>query len=263
RTLGRRGRALARHAGARRRRRRLPRARRGTPARAAAADGDRTRRQRARARVPSAASRDDDGVLRAARNLAFARFRRTAATPRLSRLREAACRAAGTSGEPEPHLVIGGAAAGPPAAPGALCDDGAGEHVSADAVPAVWVVGPGGGGEAGAGDGRERGAEALAREAGPGFAPVGDYRVHRSDWERSPVPAGKARHRARYRYAPMQALDPSWNKLRSWNAVTEATNPGERRKVVGYHHVRGVGGSTLHLQGDAHRLHPESMRMRS
>lgn len=134
------------------------------------------------------------------------------------------------SGEPEHDVVIVGAGAGGAAAAWALC---------------------------------EKGAKVLVLEAGPEFDPFADYRLHRSDWERSPFPAGKARHRARYRYAPMQALDPSWNELRSWNAVTGATNPGERRKVVGYHHVRGVGGSTLHFQGDAHRLHPESMRMRS
>lgn len=30
-----------------------------------------------------------------------------------------------------------------------------------------------------------------------------------------------------------------------------------------YHHVRGVGGSTLRFAGEAHRLHPDAMRMRS
>jgi len=61
----------------------------------------------------------------------------------------------------------------------------------------------------------------------------------------------------------MQVLDPAWNDLRSWNSVVGRLNPGDRRKAYAYHHVRGVGGSTLHFQGDAHRLHPESMRMRT
>jgi len=127
----------------------------------------------------------------------------------------------------------------------------------------VVIVGAGAGGGAAAWALCAQGAKVLLLEAGPVFDPIADYRLHRSDWERSAFPAGKARHQGRYVYAPMQVLDPAWNDLRSWNAVIGATNPGERRKADRYHHVRGVGGSTLHFQGDAHRLHPDSMRMRT
>jgi len=127
----------------------------------------------------------------------------------------------------------------------------------------VVIVGAGAGGAAAAWALCEKGAKVLVLEAGPVFEPVVDYRLHRNDWERSAFPAGKARHRGRYRYAPMQLLDDAWNDLRSWNAVAGPTNAGERRKVHGYHHVRGVGGATLHFQGDAHRLNPEAMRMRT
>lgn len=127
----------------------------------------------------------------------------------------------------------------------------------------VVIVGAGAGGAAAAWALCGKGAKVLLLEAGPAFDPVADYRLHRSDWERSSFPAGKARHRSRYRYAPLQALDPRWSDLRSWNAVAGTMNSGDRRKAHGYDHVRGVGGSTLHFQGDAHRLHPEAMRMRT
>jgi choline dehydrogenase-like flavoprotein len=38
---------------------------------------------------------------------------------------------------------------------------------------------------------------------------------------------------------------------------------GDRRRAHGYHHVRGVGGTTLHFNGEAHRLHPRAMKMHS
>jgi choline dehydrogenase-like flavoprotein len=59
----------------------------------------------------------------------------------------------------------------------------------------------------------------------------------------------------------MQALDPRFDHLRSWNRIHGRHVLGTRRTAWRYHHVRGVGGSTLHFQGDAHRLHPEAMRM--
>ena len=63
----------------------------------------------------------------------------------------------------------------------------------------------------------------------------------------------------------MQTIDDSWRDLRSWNAITGPLNPGTTRLPagIGYHHVRGVGGSTLHYTGEAHRLHPEAMRMQA
>ncbi len=135
--------------------------------------------------------------------------------------------------------------------------------MSSDAEYDVVIVGSGAGGGAAAWALCERGAKVLVLEAGPAFDPAVDYRLHRSDWERSMFPSGKARHKGRYRYAPMQVLDPVWNDLRSWNSVVGRLNTGDRRRAHAYHHVRGVGGSTVHFQGDAHRLHPESMRMRT
>lgn len=124
------------------------------------------------------------------------------------------------------------------------------------------IVGAGAGGAAAAWALCAKGAHVLVLEAGPAYDPFADYRLHRADWEQ-PFPASKARHQGRYSYGPLQALDPAWRDLRSWNRVGGPMNATDRRKVHGYHHVRGVGGSTLHFQGDAHRLHPDAMRMRT
>ena len=61
----------------------------------------------------------------------------------------------------------------------------------------------------------------------------------------------------------MQPLEARWDGLLSWNAVLGRLNRSERRGVQGYQHVQGVGGSTLHFTGEAHRLHADSMRMDS
>ena len=42
-----------------------------------------------------------------------------------------------------------------------------------------------------------------------------------------------------------------------------AANETDRRIGWAYHHVRGVGGSTLHYLGEAHRLHPAAMSLRA
>ena len=64
-------------------------------------------------------------------------------------------------------------------------------------------------------------------------------------------------------FAPLQQLDGRWDDLHSWNRVIGRTNTTGQRMQDGYHHVRGVGGSTLHFTGEAHRLHPQAMRMYS
>ena len=35
------------------------------------------------------------------------------------------------------------------------------------------------------------------------------------------------------------------------------------RWMENYHHVRGIGGTTLHFTGESHRLHPDAMKMKS
>ena len=126
------------------------------------------------------------------------------------------------------------------------------------------IVGCGAGGAAAAWRLTEHGLRVLVLEAGPRFDPARDYRLHRPDWELGSFPH-KAGSTGRFSFAELQALDPQFDTLRSWNRVAGRTNTTARRAVsgMGYHHVRGVGGSTLQFTGEAHRLHPAAMRMKS
>ena len=126
------------------------------------------------------------------------------------------------------------------------------------------VVGAGAGGAAAAWRMTQRGWRVLLLDAGPSFDPVTDYGLDRPDWEKE-----RFRHKpgseGEVSFAPMQLLDPALADLRSWSAAQGPSNREGRRAVSGpgYHHVRGIGGSTLHFVGEAHRMNPNSMRMRS
>ena len=126
------------------------------------------------------------------------------------------------------------------------------------------VVGAGAGGAAAAWRMTQRGWRVLLLDAGPAFDPDTDYGLERNDWEKD-----RFRHKpgslGDTAFAPMQLLDPALDDLRSWSLGQGPTNRDTRRAVSGpgYHHVRGIGGSTLHFVGEAHRMHPASMAMKS
>ncbi len=124
------------------------------------------------------------------------------------------------------------------------------------------VIGSGAGGGACAWGLARRGVRTLILEAGPAYDPAADYRLHLPDWERTRFPA-KVPVEGRQTFAPLQTLDARWNDLRSWNHLTGRHNPTMRRMAWGYHHVVGLGGTTLRFTGDAHRLNPAAMKMKS
>ncbi len=126
----------------------------------------------------------------------------------------------------------------------------------------VVVVGSGAGGGTCAWKLAANGVRVLLLEAGPAYDPYQDYRLHRNDWEAVRFPTKMPATR-RYTFAPMQELESRWSHLRSWTHVTGQLVKGKTRKPGTYHHVLGLGGSTLHFQGEAHRLHPDAMRMQS
>jgi choline dehydrogenase-like flavoprotein len=132
----------------------------------------------------------------------------------------------------------------------------------ADREHDVVIVGAGAGGGSVALGLARAGARVLLLEAGPRFEPARDFRLDLPTWELQRFP-NKAGSRGTYSYAPLQMLDPQQTQLRSYNAITGRMVPGDQRHVYGYHHVRGVGGSTLHFTGEAHRLNPRAMRLRS
>jgi choline dehydrogenase-like flavoprotein len=131
-----------------------------------------------------------------------------------------------------------------------------------DPVHDAIVIGSGAGGGASAWALAERGLDVLLLEAGPAYTPETDYRLHRPDWERSRFPS-KFETTGRQTVAPLQTLAPRWRALRSWSALRGPLVAGERRQFWAYHHEIGLGGTTLHFTGEAHRLHPAAMRMAS
>jgi choline dehydrogenase-like flavoprotein len=124
----------------------------------------------------------------------------------------------------------------------------------------VVVIGSGAGGGAAAYGLARRGVTVLLLEAGPAYDPAIDYRLARSDWERTAFPS-KVPTAGRQTIAPLQTLDASRKHLRSWNHLLGPANRGSTRANWGYQHVIGLGGSTLQYTGEAHRLHPAAMKM--
>lgn len=126
------------------------------------------------------------------------------------------------------------------------------------------VVGAGAGGAAAAWRMTQRGWRVLLIDAGPAYDPETDYGLDKENWEKE---------RFRYKsgslgetsFAPLQVLDPALADLRSWSLGQGSANRESRRAVSGpgYHHVRGIGGSTLHFVGESHRMNPAAMAMRS
>lgn len=126
----------------------------------------------------------------------------------------------------------------------------------------VVVVGSGAGGAAAAWALARRDVDVLLLEAGPAYDPFSDYLLDRPHWESQHFPH-KVPTKDRQTAAPLQRLEDRWDDLRSWNKVFGRYNRGDRRIDWGYSHVVGLGGSTLHFTGEAHRMHPQAMRMHS
>ena len=130
----------------------------------------------------------------------------------------------------------------------------------------VVVVGAGAGGLAAAWRLTAAGARVVLLEAGRAYRPERDYPQSSGDFELREFPYDASRDsdgRPRVDFGPAQALEREWDAYRSWNAGQGRFVLGDERVHQVYSHVQGVGGSTLHFQGEAHRFHPDSLRMRS
>ncbi len=126
----------------------------------------------------------------------------------------------------------------------------------------VVIIGSGAGGGASAWALSQAGFSVLVLEAGPVYQASQDFKLHTSDWEQRLFPYKQDQDKS-YRFGEMQHLDPKWRRLRSWSHRFGYINSGKQRIGWRYEHVKGVGGSTLAFTGEAHRMNPGSMKLRS
>lgn len=133
--------------------------------------------------------------------------------------------------------------------------------MNADDYDAI-IIGSGAGGGACLWALTRQNIRVLLLEAGPEYDYQTDYRLHRADWETDEFPA-KVPVSGRQTYADFQTLEDKWDGLRSWSEQRGRFHSSTRRQPHAYHHVVGLGGSTLHYSGEAHRLNPAAMQMRT
>lgn len=124
----------------------------------------------------------------------------------------------------------------------------------------VVIIGSGPGGGATAYALASEGVKVLLLDAGPIYDPFKDYKLDQPEWEKQRFPY-KEKSQATYTFGQMQSLEPEHSHLRSWNHNTGFINTSNTRQGWKYHHVLGVGGSTLHYTGEAHRLNPNAMKL--
>ena len=122
------------------------------------------------------------------------------------------------------------------------------------------VIGSGPGGAPFAWRLASKGWKVLVLEAGSRYDPLKDYSLNQTDWELKGFPYRK---KIRNTYGDAQLLTQKFQNLRSWNKASGRLNRSDRRKYVGYRQVAGVGGTTLHFQGEAHRLSTSAFRMKT
>jgi len=124
------------------------------------------------------------------------------------------------------------------------------------------VIGAGAGGAAVAWGLCRRGLSVLLLDAGPRFDPATDYPLTEADWDLHDFPE-KPGSKSEVVLAPAQTFEAD-EPLLDARSRGGGRDPHPRtRSMYGHDHVRGIGGSTLHFTGEAHRLHPNAMRMKS
>lgn len=123
------------------------------------------------------------------------------------------------------------------------------------------IIGAGMSGAASAYALTRRGLKVLILESGDAYNPAEDYYLNKPDWEQRRFPF-KSNSKGQYLFDSKELLDDThWKHLRSWNQQLGFLNTTPYRRFEAYHHVQGVGGSTLHFTGEAHRLNPQSMNL--
>jgi choline dehydrogenase-like flavoprotein len=134
--------------------------------------------------------------------------------------------------------------------------------MTTDAGWDVVVVGTGAGGAAAAYGLCQRGISVLLLDAGPRFDPAVDYPLTGADWDAQDFPE-KPGSTGKFTFAPGQKLNGVEPLLQSGSRGLGALVTNGVRWMDKYHHVRGIGGTTLHFTGESHRIHPAAMKMKS
>lgn len=130
----------------------------------------------------------------------------------------------------------------------------------------VVIAGAGAGGGFAALALTRAGLRVLLLERGRRFDFRQDFPLRHRDWERHPnVLALATRPEDTIEWTPGAPIDPGDRDLvtRGMGGPGAGSTPVTRRAAFQYQRVHGVGGSTLHYQGEAHRFPPHSFRTRS
>ncbi len=122
------------------------------------------------------------------------------------------------------------------------------------------IVGSGPGGSPLAWKLASSGMDVLILEAGVRYDPLKDYPLDKDDWEIKGFPY---KTRMQNAFGDEQELDPKYESLKSWNKSNGDLNRKDQRRYLSYQQVLGVGGTTLHFQGEAHRLSEDAFKMKS
>jgi len=128
----------------------------------------------------------------------------------------------------------------------------------------VLIVGAGAGGAVAAWALVRQGVRVRLLETGPRFDSA-RYATHDQAWELDPSRFDAVAldpERRSYESAPGEALDPDFNHLGSRTLTLIPGNLSKRLPFV-WSRVLGVGGSTLHYQGEAHRFPAHTFRMKT
>ena len=129
----------------------------------------------------------------------------------------------------------------------------------------VCIIGSGAGGAVAAYALGKAGFSVVVLEAGPRFD-ISEYTSNQKDWELRLNPfideVERSKH-YKYTYKEPEILDSSLSHLRSKTKVGGYYNKSARRKAPHIDRVKGVGGTTLHYQGEAHRFSPRCFKYKS